>query len=523
MLRPAEPGRPAWSTARLTALGAAGATVIALSSWWVGAIPNSFQSHPPAAVAWLRVGSIPPRSAFYVGLGMLGLAWLILAREVLLGTRTMDRRAVVTLVLAWALPVMAAMPLGSRDLWAYAAQGNLIRHGLDAYVASPADLAGAFRDNVSPRWVHATDPYGPLWLMVGRAIAVVCGDHVVVTVFVTRLTTLAGLLAALAGLLRICARLGRRADRAVVLALANPLTLVLGLGGGHNDLLMTGLMVLGVAVVLGSGGIWTTLGGAAALMAVAAAIKSPAAIGVAFTVPLWLARRERARRSALPTVAAACGVAVLGAGAAFTAVSLISGYGVGWVKQVSASAPVVNWMSLPSAAAMVFKIASGSVRGATKLDPTMEHFRSAGLVLAAVVLVLLWCAAIASAGTWTASAGLVGRARRFSPMAYLAIALTVIVLLGPSVQPWYFGWALPFVALVNRPRGVDGFLLGASIGLVAMIAPSGRGVQMSPQILIVIAVSAAIGWWVVRTASVPGDDDADRARAGVRADRGPDL
>lgn len=512
------------ATARLTALGAAGATVIALSSWWVGAIPNSFQSHPPAAVAWLRVGSIPPRSAFYVGLGMLGLAWLILAREVLLGTRTMDRRAVVTLVLAWALPVMAAMPLGSRDLWAYAAQGNLIRHGLDAYVASPADLAGAFRDNVSPRWVHATDPYGPLWLMVGRAIAVLCGDHVVVTVFVTRLTTLAGLLAALAGLLRICARLGRRADRAVVLALANPLTLVLGLGGGHNDLLMTGLMVLGAAVVLGSGGIWATLGAAAALMAVAAAIKSPAAIGVAFTVPLWLGVRGGARRVALPALAAAAAVAVVCAGAAFAAVSLVSGYGVGWVKQVNASAPVVSWMSLPSAAAMVFKIVSGSVRGATKLDPTMEHFRSVGLGLAAVLLVLLWSAALASAGMWPATpAGPIARARRICPMAYLAVGLTVIVLLGPSVQPWYFGWALPFVALVTRPRGMDGFLLGASIGLVVMIAPSGRGVQMSPQILVVIAVSAALGWWVLRTASAPGDDDADRARAGVRADGGPDL
>ena len=122
-------------------------------------------------------------------------------------------------------------------------------------------------------------------------------------------------------------------------------------------------------------------------------------------------------------------------------------------------------------------------------------------------------------------------ARRFSPIAYLAVALTTIVLLGPSVQPWYFCWSLPFVAVLHLRRGLLMFLLGSSVGLVAMIAPGGRGFQMSPVVLLIAAGSAVVGWVAGRglivadaeVVSAAGDDDADRARSGVRTDRRPDL
>ena len=183
----------------------------------------------------------------------------------------------------------------------------------------------------------------------------------------------------------------------------------------------------------------------------------------------------------------------------------------------------------------------------TRLDTTMEHFRTAGLTWAVALILALWCAAVVSAGFGRrpdgradhspgdradhAPDGRVGTAaRRFGPVAYLGVALSVIVVLAPSVQPWYFCWALPFVGLVVLNRALVGFLLGSSIGLVAMVAPGGRGVQMSPQIIGVIALSALIGWVTVRgltvgraTWSVAGDDDPDRAGAGVRTDRGADL
>ena len=74
----------------------------------------------------------------------------------------------------------------------------------------------------------------------------------------------------------------------------------------------------------------------------------------------------------------ACGVAVTAAIACFAVISVVSGYGLGWVTQVSASAPIVSWMSLPTAAAMLTRVATGRAHGATTLDHEMEAFRRTG-------------------------------------------------------------------------------------------------------------------------------------------------
>jgi len=80
-------------------------------------------------------------------------------------------RAVLAAVLSWGVPFALGPPLFSRDAYAYAAQGELARRGLDPAThgvsALTADATGAaFSNAVDPRWRDTHTPYG------GGAVAV---------------------------------------------------------------------------------------------------------------------------------------------------------------------------------------------------------------------------------------------------------------------------------------------------------------------------------------------------------------
>ena len=111
-------------------VGALGAVLIAASSWWVGAVPHAYQAHPPAALDWFPIGGIVPRIGFYLGLTLLTGAWIAVGRELLVSDRPTPTATLQKLSLTWAAPMMLAVPLASRDLWAYAAQGTSDPPGL---------------------------------------------------------------------------------------------------------------------------------------------------------------------------------------------------------------------------------------------------------------------------------------------------------------------------------------------------------------------------------------------------------
>ena len=354
--------------------------------------------------------------------------------------------------------------------------------------------------------------------MISHAVALVCGDHVVVSVLVLRIPAVAGLALALVGLPRLAGRLGTRVDRALWAALANPLTLVLTLGGGHNDLLVMGFITAATAVAVRPGRHLTGLLLATALMTAAAAVKSPAAVGIAFVVPLWLAGAH-ARRVVRAGVLRACLVVIGTAAATFTVITLLSGYDLGWLHQVNSRAPVVNWLSLPTAVALLVALAAHGRTGATHLDATMEHIRTGGLVLAGLVGVALWAWSVYP--RVRAQAVVVGA---------LITTLAALVVLGPAVQPWYLVWLLPLLAARRPTRWSPGVVIGLSIALLLLIEPKGTVLIMSPAAVLVVLAGGlvAIGWdrWNRRqpgTTSVPGDDDAHRSGAGVRSHRRADL
>ena len=511
-------------------IGAIGAVLVAASSWWVGAVPFGYQTHPPPELSWFAIGSIGPRVAFYAGLTLMAAAWLAIGRAVLGPSETCEVHRLQRAVLAWAAPVTAAMPLASRDLWAYAAQGHLIQHGLDPYRSAPSDLPGVLADNVSPGWIHSTAPYGPLWLAVNRGLATWYGPHVVVAVFLLRVPVLLGLALLVWAVPRIASATNIRPDRALWLAVLNPFTVELVLGAGHNDLIMAGLMAYGAALVLGPGSMWTTLVPGAAVMALAAAVKSPALVAVAFTVPMWLSRPgidrpgasrpgQVGRRHHLGDPAAPTAVAFGTAAITFVVVTAVTGLGFGWATQVGSSARTVNWLSLPTDAAIVADVITGHVRGSSRLDRPMEHWRTAGLVLAAAAVVALWLRAVLTA-----------KSAPTGPVALLGVALLALIVLGPAVQLWYLCWALPFLTAATSHHRMTIALVATQLAMIYTVDPHGLSFTMKPAVLPILAASAVTGWCSLRgieigypTGSVPGDDDADGARPGVHTDGGRHL
>lgn len=472
-----------WTLPRLGRVGLAATALITLGSFGAGALPANDPTRHIPVIGLLRHGEAGLRTAlafYYLGLALLIIVWLLLGRLLLTGSaggeaeagrEVVDPGVLRRWLIRWMLPLLVGMPLASMDLYSYAAQAQLAKHGFNPYVATPADLPGKFLDNVAWKWVDTPSPYGPLWVSVSRWVAAITGNHALISVLLLRLLPFAGIVVIAFLLPGIAGLFGRRADLALWLAVANPLVLVHGVGGGHNDAVMVAFIVAGLAVVLRPNATLRHLAGAAALMTLAAAIKAPGAIALGFVVPIYLARTCSARpRDWLRC----CGLVLAVCVPVFAAVSLIAGVGLGWAKQVSPAVPVINFMSIPTVLAVGYRAAIGAAHPGTYVDATVRAFRRVGTVVSGIVVVGLW---------W--------RALREQAMQLLALALVVIVVLGPAVQPWYFTWALTIAAVfVVAPRQVS-WIAMVSIALTLLVRPMGSGLELAPYVPAVLAAGLA--------------------------------
>ncbi len=487
------------------------------ASYWVAAVPVYFRGGTTPVVSLMPIGAFPARLVFYLGLIALMLSWLQLGRLTIADVAGTEWHAVRRIALLWAAPLTLSIPLNSRDLWAYAAQSQLVLHHLDPYHFGPSALPGMFSVEVSHRWVDTPAPYGPLWLLTGKVIAAIIGNHVGITVAALRLLAVVGLGLLAFSVPTLAQRAGGRRNVAIWLIVANPMILVLGVGGGHNDLLMIGLMTTGLAVVTGSGGIGRTLLLGTTILTAAVAIKSPAAVALAFAVPLWLSYAPAGRSWRTAPRAGWCTAVVIGLSVAvFAAITLVSGLGLGWVKQVNSSASVVSWMSAPTSAAILWDLITFRPHRAFKLDPQMADFRTVSTVISILLLIAMWLLAMRRSSPWLGRRALPDWATRPGVWTLLAMALLSVVILGPSVQAWYFGWSLAIAATISLTPRLTAVIAGLSIGFVIMIRPNGVGLQMNPAVIPILGLSVLLAHKVL---SQPHHDaEADVVARAVVAD-----
>ncbi|MDT3443524.1 polyprenol phosphomannose-dependent alpha 1,6 mannosyltransferase MptB [Pseudofrankia sp. BMG5.37] len=197
------------------------------------------------------------------------MCWITLVRRALSGRA--GPRAALTAAIAWGMPFALGPPLFSRDAYAYAAQGELARRGLDpathgvAALAAggPTSLGAAFSNAVDPRWRDTHTPYGGGAVAVEKLAATVghlLGGGPTVALVTLRVVAVLAVVAMVACTVRLVDRLPRAAGpagdagragakegasgRAVVLALvaANPVTVIHLVGGMHLDALAAGAL-----------------------------------------------------------------------------------------------------------------------------------------------------------------------------------------------------------------------------------------------------------------------------------------
>ncbi len=382
-------------------------------TWFFGEPPSGGTSE-----SYMLLGLV----AVYGGIVLLVRVWYGLMKA-LARRPGVPVRYLGWILALWVVPMLVIAPIFSRDVYSYAAQGEMMSHHINPYDYGPYTLgAGPYVNPVDPIWLNTPAPYGPLFLMMDGVFASVSLHHVLATVVLLRLSSLAGVALIAACIPALARSFGKDHGSVYVMAVLNPLTILMLVGAAHNDALMLGLLVAGVTAARYRHPAWGVL-----LCALAAAIKVPAAIGVVYIGWEWtgtgLSWRQRVRP--LLKAGAIASAVVLG-------LSFASGLGIGWIANLDTPATVRSWLAPATGIGMVLSGALHAV-GMTSVSMTsvLSGTRVLGLGAAAA-----------------ASVYLLLRSDRIGAVRAMGISLLLFVVLGPVVQPWYLTWGVVLLAPV---------------------------------------------------------------------------
>jgi hypothetical protein len=324
--------------------------------------------------------------------------------------------------------ILLGPPLASTDVFSYQFYGRMGGlYGIaNPYLAGPHAVAGdPLYQYIGSKWVGTPTVYGPVFTALSYVLAPL---SIPASVFAYKAIAAVSSLTIVALVWNGARLRGVDPVKAAALVGLNPLIVLYGVGGGHNDLLMLAPMVAGIVLILqrrdrlGAGSI--VLG---------AAIKVTAGMLLPFALADARGHLSRGRRHDL----------LIGAGvtAALVAVFSLVMFGTGPLHlpaTIETAQSKGNGQSIPGF------IGTHLGLGAVGLPAAL----ALGAFFAAVLCWLLWrvwCGRL----DWIVAAG------------WAAIALLVSA---ASLAPWYVAWLMPLAAL-----GRDRRLWRASILLTVVI------------------------------------------------------
>jgi Glycosyltransferase family 87 len=340
------------------------------------------------------------------------------SREVVL-----SKRWVLILVGALHLIVFAGPILLSTDVFSYIAYARMgVEHGINPYTHGPISIASdPVYQYVGHDWRHVATAYGPLYTLLSYPLGLLGLKGALWALKLAALLASAGTLA----LVWRCARARDLDPTWAVLAVgANPLYVIYGLGGAHNDLIMLLLMMAAVDLTLLGRPSARRDAAAAACVVAGALVKAT----VAALLPFMILSRRR-----LAPVLGALAALVLGVLIAYAAFGV---HGIDIVAALNRDAAFVSTDSFATEIAHLF--------GKPGVFPVDHDLLKASLVL--IVLHLMW--RTWRGYDWVAAAG----------WTLLAISVTSTWLLA-----WYILWPLP-LAVISRDRR----LLAATLAVQAL-------------------------------------------------------
>ncbi|MGH9108784.1 MAG: polyprenol phosphomannose-dependent alpha 1,6 mannosyltransferase MptB, partial [Acidimicrobiales bacterium] len=351
------------------------------------------------------------------------------------------------ILVLWIVPMLVVAPIFSREVFSYAAQGEMMSHHINPYNYGPFTLgAGPFVNPVDPLWGNTPAPYGPLFLMMDGFFATASFHSVLGTVILLRLSAVAGV-ALIAWCIPLLARsFGRDHGPVYVLAVLNPLVLLTLVGAAHNDAMMVGLLIAGITAARYRHPVWGVV-----LCALAASVKVPAAIGIVYIGWDWLGASIPWRQRVRPLVTAG-----LVSSAIVLFLSVVSGLGVGWVANLATPGTVRSWMAPATGIGMALGGALHAVGLGISTSGMLSVTRVLGLLVAA-----------------GASVYLLVRSDRVGAVKAMGMSLLLFVVLGPVVQPWYLTWGVILLAAVAT-GWIRNVLIALSVASPFLGLPGGR-------------------------------------------------
>lgn len=438
-------------------LGLVGSILVCLGGFSVADIPRN---HPGLADLGLDVityghAKTLGGTVFWIGVALMVIAWVRLGRLLLQRRSDPDSPfpTVSTMrwaVLGWSVPLCLTVPLFSRDVYAYLGQGGVFVAGFDPYADGPAHHPGPVLDSMAQVWASTTAPYGPMFMAITRGVTELSGDHVLTGVWLMRLVLLPGLLLALWAIPRLATHFGASAPIGLWVALLNPMVLIHLVGGPHVDLLMVGILAAGLAMACEGRHVAGLV-----LLGLAVSMKITAGVAIPFVLWIWLCH-IRSRHPITGADVAKVLVAVVGIPlAVFAAWTAALGLGLGWLTGLGWADRIVNWFTLPTAAAHVITLVAAPFTSLS-LWPVLSVTRAIGAVGLAIILVLLW---------WRC------RTDERSAMTGLTWAMLAVLLLEPSTLPWYYTWVLVVAVAFTLPDWVYGVVVGVSTFMLIVFQP----------------------------------------------------
>ena len=385
--------------------------------------------NPPKGVWWfsLPAGHIGLlRVLFYVSTFVAIAGWVGVGTVAWRGR--LRTRAAIGVLTVWSVPLLLGPPLFSKDVYSYIGQGLIAHRGLNPYSVPPAVLGhGPLLRSIASVWRHSPAPYGPLFVAMARAVTSAVGGSIVAEVLVMRVIEIAGMALIVGFLPRLAKRLGADTGVALWLGALSPLVLLSFMASGHNDCLMVGLVVAGVSVSLdGRRGLGLVL------CALGALIKAPAAAALVFLAVDEL-RASGLGRRAFGVLAKVIAIPA----ATIVAVTLASGLGWKWLEPMNLRIPAqLRILATPTVSLGVAISRVLSLVGIhASQHGTITVLQTIGGVVAAVGA--LW---------------LVVRFRGDDLVRMLAVLLVLVVLVGPTLWPWYLTWGLVLLAATRSQR-----------------------------------------------------------------------
>jgi alpha-1,6-mannosyltransferase len=431
----------------------------------------------------------------YLGLALMVWAWVRLGRGVL--AHRVGGRAVLSTAAAWLAPMLVGPPLFTRDVFSYLAQGALPLAGLDPYGVGPEAMPGVFTENVHYFWQETPAPYGPLFILLAKTVAAAVGTNIIAGVLLMRLTLALGLVLLVWALPELTRRLGGRVPVALWVAVANPVMVVHMVGGGHNDLLVMGLLATGSLVALRGRHV-----AGIALVTAAMAVKASAGVALPFVVLVWAARLAGSARVRIAKATAA-GVGVFVA--VFGAITLAAQVNLGWLPALSAPSMIVNWMSVPTG---VGEFVHWLLE--IPFDLPKQPFINVARIIGGLALLYL-----AVRQWWAARDDGPGAIRR------AGIVLLAVAVLSPATLPWYVSWGMALLAAAPWSRWALSWVVFFSVWLMIVYYPNGEDALYNWPFLAACAALAALAAVSLNRVDPLGlslrDPAAPRARAEQRA------